>query len=56
MITLTNEQAEKIQDYLLDYRNTIDNLLYDRFGPYEERIALQEDIEQCAGLLYPKDE
>lgn len=50
-ITLTKEQAEKIQDYLRDYVGVIDGLLYDRYGTYEERMALQDDIYRHMALL-----
>lgn len=54
-ITLTKEQAEKIQDYLRDYVGVIDGLLYDRYGTYEERMALQDDIYNHMALLEPRE-
>lgn len=55
MITLTAKQAEKIQDYLRDYVGVIDGLLYDRYGSYDERMALQDDIDRHIALLDPAE-
>lgn len=50
MITLTEEEAEKIAELLRGYYSALDNILYDRF-PYNDLQRMLEDIDVLATKL-----
>jgi hypothetical protein len=54
MITITNEQAEKISELLRGYYSALDNVLYDRFS-YDDLNKMLNDIDDLATDLERKN-